>query len=59
MIFDGSARVFVLFVAAIMYNRNKSLQYVVPKVFGLENHTHCVRHPRENFVKTHGKYGFR
>ena len=43
----------------VMSDRNKALLYVVPKVFGIECHTYCVRHIREDFVTAAAKYGYR
>lgn len=31
----------------------------MPKVFGIESHTYCPRHLRENFLTHAGKYGFK
>jgi len=42
-----------------MSDRNKALLYVIPKVFGIECHTYCVRHIREDFVTAAAKYGYR
>lgn len=45
-------------VEAYSYVRQEpSLQYVVAKVFGVQNHTYYVRHLRENFITVAGKYG--
>ena len=47
------------FQPVVMSDRNNALLYAVPKVFGIECHTYCVRHIRENFVKAAAKYGYR
>ena len=31
----------------------------MPKVFGIDCHTYCVRHIRENFVTVAAKYDYR
>jgi len=36
----------------IMSDRNPALLFSVPRVFGIENHTYCVRNVRENFLRT-------
>ena len=43
----------------IMSDRNEGLLYAVPKVFGLENLTYCVRHLRDNFLGKAAKLGIR
>ena len=43
----------------IMSDIHKSLLYVVPRVFGLENHCYCHVHLRENFAGFAGKLGIR
>jgi len=43
----------------VMSDRNNALLYAVPKVFGVECHSYCVRHIRENFIKAVGKLGYR
>ena len=43
----------------IMSDRNEGLLYAVPKVFGLENHTYCARHLRDNFLGKAAKLGIR
>jgi len=42
-----------------MSDRSKALLYAMPKVFGIECHTYCVRHIWENFVTVAAKYGYR
>ena len=43
----------------IMFDQNEGLSYVVPKVFGLENHTYCVSNSRDNFFGRVTKLGIR
>jgi len=43
----------------VMSDRNNALLHAMPKVFGIDCHTYCVRHIRENFAKAAGKYGYR
>ena len=43
----------------IMSNRNPALLFSVPRVFGIENHTYCVRQVHENFLTYAGKVGIR
>ena len=43
----------------VMFDRNKALLHAMPKVFGIECHTYCVRHIQENFVTAAAKYGYR
>jgi len=42
----------------VMSDRNNTLLYAIPKVFGQERHTYYVRHLRENFLIVTGKYDF-
>jgi len=43
----------------IMSDKNPALLFSVPRVFGIENHTYCVCHVRENFLTYTGKVGIR
>ena len=43
----------------VMSHRKKLLEYAVPKVFGIGNHTYYLRHLRENFVTHAGMYGLK
>ena len=42
-----------------MSDRNEGLLCAVAKVFGVENHSYCVRHLRENFFGRAAKFGIR
>jgi len=41
----------------VMFDRNNALLYAMPKVFGIECHSYCVRHIRKNFIKAAAKHG--
>ena len=43
----------------IMSDRNEGVLYAVAKVFGVENHSYCVRHLKENFLGRAAKLGIR
>ena len=59
MVLDCAAGVFGGLKPVIMSDRNEGLLYAVPKVFGLENHTYCARHLRDNFLGKAAKLGIR
>ena len=43
----------------IISNWHDGLLYAVLRVFEVENHSYCLRHLRENFVKGATKHGVR
>ena len=43
----------------IMSDRNQGFIYAVPRAFGIENHSYCLRHVRKNFLTYTEKVGIR
>ena len=59
LVFDCTTSMYVEMQLVIMSDRNQGLLSVVLRVFGIENHSYCLKHVRGNFLTYMGKLGIR